>query len=151
MMGERQYTTRRLGIVQALVDNLKDIDGTGHFLSNLDQNVFPRLKFWDEIEEFPALHLNAGSETREYQGGGHKDRFLTITIRCYVNDEDSVAALDALLEDVETVIEEHSRLKYKDRNNVDQYTQQITVISLDTDEGVLEPLGVGEMLIEVRY
>ena len=151
MMGERQYTTRRLGIVQALVDNLKDIDGTGHFLSNLDQNVFPRLKFWDEIEEFPALHLNAGSETREYQGGGHKDRFLTITIRCYVNDEDSVAALDALLEDVETVIEEHSRLKYKDRNNVDQYTQQITVISIDTDEGVLEPLGVGEMLIEVRY
>ena len=150
-MEERQYTTRRLGIVQALVDNLKDIDGTGHFLSNLDQNVFPRLKFWDEIEEFPALHLNAGSETREYQGGGHKDRFLTITIRCYVNDEDSVAALDALLEDVETVIEEHSRLKYKDRNNVDQYTQQITVISLDTDEGVLEPLGVGEMLIEVRY
>ena len=149
MMGERQYTTRRLGIVQALVDNLKDIDGTGHFLSNLDQNVFPRLKFWDEIEEFPALHLNAGSETREYQGGGHKDRFLTITIRCYVNDEDSVAALDALLEDVETVIEEHSRLKYKDRNNVDQYTQQITVISIDTDEGVLEPLGVGEMLIEV--
>jgi|TARA_R110000823_G_scaffold63239_1_gene149192 hypothetical protein len=151
MMGERQYTTRRLGIVQALVDNLKDIDGTGHFLSNLDQNVFPRLKFWDEIEEFPALHLNAGSETREYQGGGHKDRFLTITIRCYVNDEDSVAALDALLEDVETVIEEHSRLKYKDRNNVDYYTQQITVISIDTDEGVLEPLGVGEMLIEVRY
>ena len=150
-MGERQYTTRRLGIVQALVDNLKDIDGTGHFLSNLDQNVFPRLKFWDEIEEFPALHLNAGSETREYQGGGHKDRFLTITIRCYVNDEDSVAALDALLEDVETVIEEHSRLKYKDRNNVDHYTQQITVISIDTDEGVLEPLGVGEMLIEVRY
>ena len=151
MMGERHYTTRRLGIVQALVDNLKDIDGTGYFLSNLDQNVFPRLKFWDEIEEFPALHLNAGSETREYQGGGHKDRFLTITIRCYVNDEDSVAALDALLEDVETVIEESSRLKYKDRNNVDYYTQQITVISIDTDEGVLEPLGVGEMLIEVRY
>ena len=151
MMGERQYTTRRLGIVQALVDNLKDIDGTGHFLSNLDQNVFPRLKFWDEVEEFPAIHLNAGSETRQYQGGGMKDRFLSITIRCYVKEEDSVAALDALLEDVETVIEEHSRLKYKDRNNVDYYTQQITVISIDTDEGVLEPLGVGEMLIEVRY
>ena len=119
--------------------------------TNVDQNVSPRLKFWDEVEEFPAIHLNAGSETREYQGGGMKDRFLSITIRCYVKEEDSVAALDALLEDVETVIEEHSRLKYKDRNNVDQYTQQITVISLDTDEGVLEPLGVGEMLIEVRY
>ena len=64
-MGERQYTTRRLGIVESLVDLLKDIDGTGHFLSNLDQNVSPRLKFWDEVEEFPAIHLNAGSETRQ--------------------------------------------------------------------------------------
>ena len=150
-MGERQYTTRRQGIVESLVEYLKDIDGTGHFLSNLDQNVSPRLKFWDEVEEFPAVHINAGSETREYQGGGHKDRFLSVTIRCYVQEEDSVAALDALLEDVETVIEENSRLKYKDRNNVDQYTQQITVVSIDTDEGVLEPLGVGEIVLEVRY
>ena len=150
-MGQRQYTTRRLGIVESLVDLLKDIDGTGEILSNLDQNVSPRLKFWDEVEEFPALHLNAGSETRQYQGGGHKDRFLSLTIRCYVKEEDSVAALDALLEDVETVLEENSRLRYKDRNNVDQYTQQITIISIDTDEGVLEPLGVAEMLLEVRY
>ena len=150
-MSERGFTTRRLGIVEALVNKLKDIDGTGQFLTNLEENVSPRLKFWDEVEEFPAVHLNAGSETREYQAGGYKDRFLSITLRCYVQAEDAVAALDELLEDVETVVEENSRLKYKDRNNVDQYTQQITVISIDTDEGVLEPLGVGEMLIEVRY
>jgi len=150
-MSERGFTTRRLGIVEALVNKLKDIDGTGQFLSNLEENVSPRLKFWDEVEEFPAVHLNAGSETREYQGGGYKDRFLSITLRCYVQAEDAVAALDELLEDVETVVEENSRLKYKDRNNADQFTQQITVVSIDTDEGVLEPLGVGEMLIEVRY
>lgn len=147
----RSYTTRRLGIVEALVNKLKDIDGTGHFLSNVNENVSPRLKFWDEVDEFPAIHLNAGQETREYQGGGYKDRFLTITLRCYVQDEDTVLALDELLEDVETVIEENARLTYKDRNNADQHTQQITVVSIDTDEGVLEPLGVGEMLIEVRY
>ena len=103
------------------------------------------------MEEFPAIHLNSGSETREYQAGGYKDRFLSITIRCYVKDENSVDVLDELLEDVETVIEENSQLTYKDRNNADQHTHQITVVSIDTDEGVLEPLGVGEMLIEVRY
>jgi len=150
-MATRDYTTRRLGIVEGLVNKLKDIDGTGQFLTNVEENVSPRLKFWDEVEEFPAIHLNAGSETREYQAGGYKDRFLSITLRCYVQAEDAVAALDELLEDVETVVEENSRLKYKDRNNVDHYTQQITVVSIDTDEGVLEPLGVGEMLIEVRY
>jgi hypothetical protein len=150
-MAARSFTTRRLGIIAGLVDKLKDIDGTGAYLTNLNENVSPRLKFWDEVEEFPAIHLNAGSETREYQGGGHKDRFLSVTIRCYVQAEDAVEALDELLEDVETVIEDNSRLKYKDRNNADQYTQQITIVSIDTDEGVLEPLGVAEMLIEVRY
>ena len=147
----RTYTTRRLGIVEALVNKLKDIDGSGTFRSDINQNVSPRLKFWDEVEEFPAIHLNAGSETREYQGGGYKDRFLTVTVRCYVQHEDAVLALDELLEDVETVLEDNSRLTYKDRNNVDQYTQQITIVSIDTDEGVLEPMGVGEMLVEVRY
>ena len=150
-MMSRAYTTRRLGIIEALVNKLKDIDGTGHYLTNVDQNVSPRLKFWDEVEEFPAIHLNAGSETREYQANGYKDRFLSVTVRCYVQAEDAVQALDELLEDVETVLEDNSRLKYKDRTNTDQYTQQITIISLDTDEGVLAPMGVGEMLIEVRY
>jgi hypothetical protein len=147
----RDYTTRRLGIVEALVEKLKDINGTGKFLTDVAQNVSPRLKFWDEVEEFPAIHLNAGSETREYQGSGYKDRFLSITLRCYVQDEDSVLALDELLEDVETVLEDNSRLAYTDRTGTTQYTQQITIVSLDTDEGVLEPLGVGEILIEVRY
>ena len=147
----RAYTTRRLGIISALVDKLKTINGAGTFLTDLGENVSPRLKFWDEVEEFPAVHLNAGSETREYQAGGYKDRFLSVTIRCYVQAEDAVEALDELMEDVESVLEENSRLKYKDRTNTDQYTQQITIVSLDTDEGLLEPLGVGEMLIEVRY
>ena len=147
----RAYTTRRLGIITALVDKLKTINGAGAFLTDLGENVSPRLKFWDEVEEFPAIHLNAGSETREYQAGGYKDRFLSVTVRCYVQAEDAVEALDELMEDVETLLEENSRLKYKDRTNTDQYTQQITIVSLDTDEGVLEPMGVGEMLLEVRY
>jgi hypothetical protein len=150
-MATRDYTTRRLGIVNALVSKLQDINGSGAYLSDLAGNVSPRLKFWDEVEEFPAVHLNAGSETREYQSAGYKDRFLSITLRCYVQDEDAVEALDELLEDVETVLENNSRLSYKDRSNATQHTQQITIVSIDTDEGVLEPLGVGEMLIEVRY
>ena len=147
----RAYTTRRLGIVQAIVSKLKDINGSGAYLTDLNENVSPRLKFWDEVEEFPTVQLNAGSETREYQAGGYKDRFLSITLRCYVQAEDTVEALDELMEDVETVLEENSRLEYFDRTNTGQFTQQITIVSIETDEGVLEPMGVGEMLIEVRY
>ena len=150
-MVTRTYATRRQAIINALVNKLKSIDGNGEYLTNLFNNVHPRLKFWDEIEEFPAVHLNAGSETREYQGGGYKDRFMSVTLRCYVNSEDAVEDLDKLLEDVEVVLEDNSRLEYIDRKGATQYTHQITVISIDTDEGVLEPYGVGEMTIEVRY
>ena len=147
----RTYTTRRLAIADALTEKLKDIDGNGDFNTDLYQNVHPRLKFWDEVDQFPAVHLNVGSETREYQGGGYKDRFLAVTVRVYVQAEDSVEALEELLEDIETVIETNSRLSYTDRRGDEQFTQQITIISIDTDEGVLEPLGVGEILLEVRY
>ena len=105
----------------------------------------------DEVDQFPAIHLNAGAETREYQAGGYKDRFLSVTIRCYVQEEDAQQALNILMEDVETLIEDNAQLEYFDRQNNAFKTQQITIISIDTDEGVLEPLGVGEILIEVRY
>lgn len=147
----RHYASKRLAIVNALAEKLKLINGVGVYQTNLEGRVSPRLLFWDEIQEFPAVHLNAGTETREYQGGGYKDRFMNVTIRCYVKEEDAVSALEGLLEDVETVLEENSRLAYKDRLGATQFTQQITIISLDTDEGVLEPLGVGELVCEVRY
>jgi len=146
----RQYTSRRAAITRALADKIAEIDGRGIYHTAVAE-VSPRLKFWDEVEEFPAVHLNAGSESRQYQGGQYKDRFLNVTVRCYVNQEDSVDALDELLEDVETILEENSRLRYYDRMGLEQFTQQITIVSIDTDEGVLDPLGVGEVLLEVRY
>ena len=97
MANERLYTSRRSNIVEALVLKLKDISGAGQYLVDLNNQVYPFLKFWDEVEEFPAI------------------------------------------------------LEYSDAQNNVFSTQQITLVSIDTDEGVLEPLGVGEILIEVQY
>ena len=150
-MTARTYASRRAQIINALVAKLKTINGQGAFLTDVGENVHPRLKFWDEVDEFPAIHLNAGAETRENQTAGVRDRFLSVTIRCYVQDEDAQEALNELMEDVETVVEDNARLQYTDKLNNVYFTQQITVVSIDTDEVVLEPLGVGEILIEVRY
>jgi len=147
----RQYTTRRQNIVNALVDLVERIDGTGEYHTAVAE-CSPRLTFWDEVKEFPAVHLNAGRELRTYDGGGFKFRYLTITLRCYVEDnEDAVGALDALIEDLETVLEEHDPITYYDKNGVSQKTVQTTIVNIDTDEGVLDPLGVGEIVIEVQY
>lgn len=150
-MASRTYTSRRNAIVQALVTLLKTIDGGSTFRSNVNNNVVGRLMFWDEVNDFPSVHLAAGAETRQYQGGGYKDRFLVVTIRCYVNEENANDALEALMEDIETVIEDNNRLAYTDRDGNEQFTQLISIVSIDTDEGVLEPLGIGELICEVRY
>ena len=150
-MADRDYTTRRMAIVKAMEDKLKTINGNSPFRSNLYNNVLPRLKFWDEVQDFPAVHVSAGAESRVYQGGGYKDRFLTVTIRVYVQEENAVFALEKLFEDIETVLEQNSRLEYTDQDKNSQYTHQITIVSIDSDEGALEPLGVGEIICEVRY
>lgn len=150
-MANRDYTTRRMGIVKALEDKIKTINGNPPFRRNLYNNVLPRFQFWDEVQDFPAVHISAGSENRVYQGGGYKDRFLTLTIRVYVQEESAIFALEELFEDIETVIEENSRLEYKDQDDNTQYVQQITILSIDCDEGALEPISVGEIICEVRY
>ena len=144
------YTSRRSSITKALADKIQEINGRGVFYRDIAE-VSPFLKFMDEIVQHPAVHLNAGSETREYLSGGVKNRFLNITLRLYVNQENSVEALDELIQDVELVLEDNSQLAYLDRDGNSQCTQQTTIISIDTDEGVLDPLGVAEILIEVRY
>jgi len=146
----RDYTTRRSAIVNAFVTKLEEIDGTGNFLSSVS-SVSPRLKFWDEVEEFPAIHINAGSETREYLGAGEKFRYLTLTFRCYVQEDDAVEALEKLMEDVETVLETNNPITYTDKLGAVQSTIQTTILSIDTDEGVLDPLGIGEIITSVQY
>ena len=146
----RANTTRRSAIVNALADKFKEIDGSGSFKTRLDNNVETRLKFWDEIEQFPAVHITAGSETREYYGGGQKWRYLAITIRAYVNNEDPTQELEELLEDIETVVDANNTLTYH-QLGTNAGVSQFTVLTIDTDEGVLAPLGIGEMTIEARY
>lgn len=150
-MNSRTYTSRRYAIATALCEELKKINGEGDFRVNLWKNVHPRLVFWDEVEEYPALHIGLGNETRVYQGGGFKERFLTVTLRCYVKEEDPQKALELLLEDIETVIEQNGRLAYQDSSGTTQFTQEILIMGIDTDEGALAPLGAGEVTLTVRY
>jgi len=146
----RSNTTRRGAILTALADKFKEIDGSGNYKARLDNNVETRMKFWDEIEQYPAVHMAAGAETREYWGGGNKWRFLTIMIRAYVNAEDPIEELEELLEDIETVIDANNSLTYR-QLGTDAGVTQFSVLSISTDEGVLAPLGIGEMIIEARY
>ena len=143
--------TRRSSIVEALTNKLKTISLVNGFSSDLGEQAFPRMRFWDEISEFPCICLVAGPESIVHQGAGLKDRYLDVTLRAYVNDEESIIALERLLEDIEFIIDNNSRLAYEDSNGNIGYTRDITIQIIDTDQGALAPLGVGEMTLQVRY
>jgi hypothetical protein len=146
------YRTKRTKIAEALAKKLKQIDGSHPFNLNLFDNVDSKLKFLDEIEQYPKVCVVAGDETREYQPGGFKWRFLTLTIRVYVHNEtDAQEELALLLEDIERLIDESDALVYDDAVNPNESTTSLTIESIGTDEGVIAPLGIGEMVVEVRY
>ena len=147
----RDNTTRRSKILNSLAEKLEVIDGTGAFKTDIADSISSRMLFWDEVDQFPAVHMSAGMETRQYYGGGNKWRFLNVTLRVYVNGEDPIEELELVLEDIETVLDANSTLGYEEDSGVDKNVVQITLISIDTDEGALAPLGVGEMVLEMRY
>ena len=93
----------------------------------------------------------AGPETIVHQGAGMKDRYLDIIVRAYVNDEDSIQALEGLLEDIEIILDNNGRLAYTDTSGSSGTTRDIIITFIDTDQGALAPLGVGEMTLQVKY
>ena len=146
----RTNTTRRSAILNAMAELFEKIDGGDGYKQDLSGAIEPRMKFWDEVESFPCLHMSSGTETREYYGGGQKWRFLTVTIRVYVNADDPITELEELLEDVETVLDDAGQFNYSTSTGTQQVSQ-VTILGISTDEGALQPLGVGEMIVEIRY
>ena len=146
------YRTQRKKIAEALATKMKEIDGNHPYNSNIFNNADSHLVFLDEIQQYPKVCVVAGDEVRQYQPGGFKWRFITITIRVYVEDaNDPQENLALLLEDIERIIDDSDSLVYDGSVSPSLQTTSITIQSISTDEGVIAPLGIGEMVLEVRY
>lgn len=142
--------SRRSSIVKAIAEKLKTIDGTSPYTTNLSGNSYPKLKFWDEVTDFPAVYLSAGTEIREYHPADFTWGYLNVSIKAYVRDnEEPQTMLEALLHDIEQCIDANRVLVYDTDNNYE--TTEILVQSIMTDDGLLSPYGVGEINIQVRY
>ena len=146
------YRTKRKKIVDAYVEQLKGINGQHPYNSNLFNEVHGNTLFIDQIIQFPSVCVIAGEETREYQPSGFKWRYLNMELRIYVSDEeDPQEELALLIEDIERVIDNNDVLTYDDSVSPNEKTTSSTILTIATDEGVLAPLGVGEVAIQVRY
>lgn len=141
--------SRRQSIAKALAEKIKDIDGSVNYKSNIFNNAYPYLKFWDQVNDFPCVYITTGTEMREYLPGDFTWGHLNIAIKLYTRGEDAQSELENLIEDVEKIIHDNRVLVYDETSGAT--TTEILVHSIVTDEGLLAPYGVGEVLITVQY
>lgn len=141
--------SRRTSITKALVEKFKLIDGNAPYKSNIFNNAYAKLEFWDQVRDFPAVYAVSGAEAREYLPGNFTWAYLGISLKIYCKGENSDQSLEDLLEDVEEVINQNRVLVYDFENNYE--TTEILVTSITTDEGLLYPYAIGEMNLQVRY
>lgn len=139
---------KRTQIVEEIVRLFKtNMNGSSPFVSNVFDNVKSRQIFWDEVTDYPLICVYPGAETREYLPGSFKWGFLGINIRIYVNDEDAKDRIEEIFDDIEVIIDSNLNLTVAGNN----LSEDIRLLSLADDEGLLNPLGVGEVTLEVRY
>jgi hypothetical protein len=137
----------RSKIVEALVEKIKDINGTNIYESNLFNNVYNKLKFWNEVNDYPSVYLSAGPETREYLPGDFKWGHLSVTVRIYVKAEEPEIELEKIFTDMEYIVDNNGKLDYDSGKK----TEDIQIMSINTDEGLLAPIGVGEIILHILY
>ena len=144
--------SRRKEIVEYIVTQLKQIDGETSgfnpsytYFNNLFNNVFRKLKFLDEVNDFPSIYVSAGTEIRDFNSKSLTVGTLDVTIRAYVFGEDNSQSLaDSVVQDIEHVI-------YSIGDNPDKGILDITIDNISTDEGLVTPYGLAEVQLTTVY
>ena len=98
--------------------------------------------FIDQVNDFPAVALLRPSVSRAYIGKRVTvDRFSFIVRGYVLSDEDSIQSSEDLARAIERTIQSlNSPLIYEAR-----------VLSIETDEGLLSPYGMCDVLCEVDW
>jgi hypothetical protein len=141
-------TSRRSDIINLLVTELKKIDGgtsdfdsSYTFNTDLSNNVERKIRFLDEVNDFPSLYIAAGTEIRDFNSQNLTNATLDATIRAYVFSEDK---MDDLIQDIEHVI-------YRIGDNSDKGIQEISISNISADEGLFTPYGLSEIEVLIDY
>lgn len=138
-------------ISDQLISYLRQIDGSTspysssyEFKTDLHRNAYRGFRFIDEINDFPSIYVTSGLEQRIYNTNRLTESIVTVTVRCYVYGEDPQQQLSELIEDVEHVI-------YNSSFDTQIQVQDITIKQILTDSGLLEPYGMAEIFLNVRF
>ena len=143
-------SNRRL-ITDELLLCLQKIDGgpspysAGYdFKSDIHTNAYKGFKFIDEVNDFPSVYVTSGLEQRVYNTNKLTESIVTTTLRCYVYGQDPQTQLSNIIEDIEHVV-------YNAKFDTQIQVQDITIKEILTDSGLLEPYGMAEIFLNIRF
>ena len=118
---------------------------------NIYDNVFAKNMLTKDIASYPCITFSPGPETFQYLPGGMRWNFLTMYSRMYVkSSEDPQQELEVLIQKIKNIIDSNSNIAYYVGNTL-MYTTESTLQEVSTDEGLLAPDGVAEIVFTIRY
>ena len=139
--------TNRIAIRNTIAELLKtQLDGV-NYTSNVYTNVETRHMFWDEIKDFASISVVLGSERTEYHPSLFAWKKVEVFIKVYTDIDDQGAQLEQLLIDIEDIMDANNSLEYLPGET----TEQISILSVEDDGGILYPYSVGEISLMVQY
>lgn len=141
----------RVAIRDAIISLLKTKLNGVAYTTNIYNNVSFKNTPFQEMIDFPAISVAPGPERREYQPSGVSWGFISYYIRVFTKDEeDPQAPLEVILSDIEACLLDNEPLGYF-VNSTPAVVTDYSVTNITTDEGLLIPYGVGEMVLLIRY
>jgi hypothetical protein len=148
----------RASIAKAIADKIADqfVEGSTRFVTNLYGNVGTKAKHFDDIASYPYVSVSPGPETRDQLPSRQTWGELTLYIRIYVSDaDDAQGVLETIIADIENFVDINQRVSYNitrpDGTTELKETVSCDTVSIATDEGLLDPLGLGEVTVSIRY
>lgn len=146
----------RSGIVKAMAEGLAaKLTGKEGYINNVYGNVTNKVLHFDDITDFPYISVTPGPETREDMPSNLSWGHLTVFIRLYVeNADDAQGELESLVSDIETYVDTHLSQEYNavtPTGVVLRETVTNSIVAITTDEGLLDPNALGEVVLDVQY
>jgi hypothetical protein len=147
-------------ILDFILDQLRRIDGstitsawlgrtvdgipqTSYTFQNRVAQVSRNYRYYQQVNDFPAIFLLAGENTTTHKGANERYSTQELTLRCYVKTENSIQQLEDLIEDVEAVLNIAKQPGL--RQGLDIVECRVT--SIETDEGLFDPLGIANIRV----
>lgn len=146
----------RSGIPKALATLVENnFKGTDPYVTNIYGNVDNVTKHFDNVNDFPYISVTPGPELRDDQPSNVTISTLTVYFRIYVeNEDDAQGELETIISDIETLLDTNLVMPYNittPSGEVVRNTLTNSIVSIQTDEGILDPNAMGQVMVNIKY